>query len=444
MTGVTLQRPQPAVQTEGRRVVYAAREYEPVDVQLRDLLDESGRLQLSSDAEGAGYFTVNLKQGRVQLQAQGYVGLIPLTERVSVNIIPRVPVSNLSRMLRVSEHVPQMLSMTRTYAMRDEWWDSLLDFYAAAMISHVESIASNGLLTHYERREERSSFPRGRVLMTPTVNQLHPRGIEHAAVISYFQRTSDTVHNRCIKYALWFLASRYQRVTARTAPSQKLHQRINTLYHLFDAVQLDHRLRFLEDAEVRGSRPLPTLRAYYRDALDVAVAIILHHAVRIETQGDSLKMPSLVLNMNKIFEAYLRNVLRAYGRGQRWPAVVLDGNTKQGKKLLFDVKPSEEATPDIVLRYSDQSHPVLIEVKNIPAKGLPDRAAINQVMTYAMSYRCPRVVLARPRGHHDPNHGLKLLGSIDRTELYQYVIDLGVEQLEAEDQRFGEAIGSLL
>lgn len=423
--------------------IISVKEHEPLSVSLAGLLDDSGRLRLNREIEEKGYFAAYLKNGRLRLQATGYVGHIPLNDQIVVNVTPRVPVANLSRMLRLSGEVPTGLTRTRGYATTESWNDSLLDIYASALIRHVESIASGGLLREYQRREEVSTFPRGRILMTESAVRLRPRGITHAVAVSYFHRTTDNPANRCLKYAIWFLAGRYARLRQRTGPARRLHQRLNVLYALFEGVELDHRLDFLRDPEVRGARPLPALRAYYRDALDLAVTIVRRHGVEIETHGESVSLPSLILNMNKVFEAYLRNVLGRYARENAWSPRVLDGNA-DGKKPLFDEEPSADATPDIVLRGPDGGHPAVIEVKNVPVEGPSKRESIEQAVTYGVSYRCQHVVLAHPRGVSGPDPGLRLLGRMAELRLYQYIFDLDADDLASEDDRFGEAIGTLI
>ncbi len=423
--------------------VYRVPEYAPADVPLSDLIDAGGQLRLNPDVDARGYFTVQLYKGRVRLQARGHVGLIPLNNRVVIDVVPRAPVANLSRLLRISRHIPDALVSERAYGRDETWNESLLDVYALTLATRIEHIASAGLLREYERREEVTSFPRGRILEGPTVVRLNARGVEHAVVASWFERTVDNPCNRCLKYALWFIAGRFVRLKSLQRERRRLHQSLNALYALFDGVQLDHTLSFLKDGLVHGNRPLPSLRQYYRPALDVATSIIREHAVDLEIQRAAVELPSLVLDMNKVFENYLRNTLHVYALEHNWATRVLDGNS-EGKKLLFDSAPSEDATPDIVLRMpAPPEYLAIIEVKNVPVVGSSKRDAIEQAVTYAASYRCDRVVLAHPRHEDQGFSGLRVLGRLGDLTVYQYVFDLAAEQLDLEDQRFGEAIGSI-
>lgn len=442
MEAAALPAEQPARSPAKHPIVYRAREYDPIDVPLSDLLNAKGRLRLNPDVESKGYFTIQLTKGAVRLQARGYVGLIPLNDRVVIDVKPRVPVANLGHLLRVSGYVPSSLGAERPYATEQAWNESLVDLFAGWLAARVDVIASEGLLLLYEQHEEATSFPRGRVLAGATLTQLRPRGIRHQAVSSWFARTTDSPANRCLKYAIWFIAGRLAILGSRTASRRQLLQRLGALYELFSSVPLDHSLSFLSDPLVTGARETPSLRRYYRPALDLALAIVRRYAVDVEVTRRGVKLPSMVLDMDSIFEGYLRNALRAEAAARGGEGVdVLDGNSV-GKKPLFDEPPSENATPDIVFR-AEHRWPLVIEVKNVPVNGNSSRGAIEQAVTYAAAYRCNRVVLAHPRARNQDIAGLRLQGRIDELEVYQYVFDLEAADLLAEERTFADSMFNL-
>jgi 5-methylcytosine-specific restriction enzyme subunit McrC len=432
---------QPARPPARHPIVYRVREYDPVEVPLSDLLNAKGRLRLNPDVESKGYFTIQLTKGAVRLQARGYVGLIPLNDRVVIDVKPRVPVANLGHLLRVSGYVPSSLGAERPYATDPAWNESLIDLFAGWLAARVDVIASEGLLLLYEQREEATSFPRGRVLAGATLTQLRPRGIRHRAVSSWFVRTADNPANRCLKYAIWFIAGRLAVLGSRTASRRQLLQRLGALYELFASVPLDHSLSFLSDPLVTGARATPSLRRYYRPALDLAAAIVRRYAVDVEVTGRGVDLPSMVLDMDSIFEGYLRNTLQAEA-ARAGGIDVLDGNAA-GKKPLFDDPPSENATPDIVFRAAEHRSPLVVEVKNVPVNGNSSRGAIEQAVTYAAAYRCNRVVLAHPRARNQDKAGLRLQGRIGDLAVYQYVFDLEAADLLVEESKFADSMFDL-
>ena len=407
-------------------------------------MDDEGNLRLSADVEGKGYFTVQLSKGRVRLYARGYVGLIPLNERVFVDVVPRVPVRNLFRLVSMSGHQPALLSVLRHYATSDEWDDSLLAIYARALADAVEDVASQGLLREYVQRQETSSHPRGRLLVGMTLGSQLARGKRHVVTSAWSERTVDNPSNRALKLAVWLLAHRFASLGVRSRRDRQLHSRLNVLYSVFDGVALDHQLSFSGDGYVQGSTPLPSVRNYYRAALDLAVMVIRQDGLRLEEGAKaSPRLPSLVIDMNRVVEGYLRTVLQMR-RASLGGLDVLDGNG-DGSKSLFDHPPSEPATPDVVVWDRERrSYPLVIDVKNVPVSDASDRGAIEQVVTYAASYRCNDVVLVHPRSHGQVLHGVRTLGTLGRLRVHQYLFDLGAEDLEAEEGAFARALGGLI
>jgi 5-methylcytosine-specific restriction enzyme subunit McrC len=425
--------------------VYRVKEYELAQVPLRDLLGPSGELRLNPDVESKDYFTIQASKGRLCLRARGHVGLIPLNERVSIEVEPRTPAGNLLHLLSVARRPADALAEERGYEKDRQWSGSLLGVYARALISRLEEIASQGLLREYERRTEVTSFPRGRILTTPTVRQLHSRGLTHKVVAARFEHSSDNAANRCLKYALWFLGGLLREEASLGLQKRRLLDRAAPLYEVLGEVKLDHSLGFLRDSLVLGTAKLPSLRSYYRPAIDLATAIVQLHGVQLESRAGAVRLPSMVLDMSDLFERYLRNTLAAQARGRGWRHRVLDGNA-EGKTLLFDEKPSPPATPDIVVRDLDkEGFPLLIEVKSAPVKSFhSERSAIEQALTYGLSYRCNQVVLAHPRQSSESFQGLRLQGRIGDLSLYQYVFDLAADPIEQEEERFAAAMEQIV
>lgn len=426
------------------RVVRRVKEYAPIELPLALLLDDAGELDLHPEVVSTDYFSIHLSEGKVRLQAGGRVGVIPLNDRVAIDVVPRVPVGNLLRLLSLSEHSPEVLPYERSYEQTGPWDESLIDIYAHALASHMENITSSGVYRDYQRRAEITSFPRGRVLLTPTVQRLRTRGIKHKVAAGWFEHSADNAPNRCLKYALWFVSRRLHQIGATSAARRRLLTRLGVVFEVLRDVRLDHRLTFLSDPMVEGRTGFPSLRSYYRPAMSLAVAIIRQHGIKIEGQAEGIGMPSLVLNMNDIFENYLRNVLQSQGRTREWAVEVLDGNS-EGKKLLLDSEPSENATPDIVLRNpTDQSFPIILEVKNVPVGNQSKRSHIEQVVTYGASYRSGCLILVHPRGCGDLSEGLELQGTIGGMDLHKFTYDLAADSLSDGEVAFADAIEGLL
>jgi 5-methylcytosine-specific restriction enzyme subunit McrC len=434
--------------------VIECEEYGTIDVPLEKVLTKSGKLNLHSSVERGDYFAVNMKRGALTLQARGFIGLIPLNDQLVVQVKPRVPIKNLTRIAEIAGMPATVLSFVRNYGTESRWSDSLIGIYAGALVEHVEDIIRYGFFREYSRQEEVSSFPRGRVILNRSIRSLESRGIHHAAHVSWYQRSIDNASNRCLKYALWTIAQHFIREPPNDRAGRILHRRVSALHSMFDGVDLDYQRLFLSDAIVSGYRDLPALRSYYRDALEVSLAIIHQRAIMMEDTSGNLRLPSMVLDTARAFEAYIRQVLSLFAAEEGWRLSVLDGNA-EGKRPLFAPSPKlpsfptavpPDATPDVVLRAADEVTPLVLEVKNVPLKGISElssRDAINQAVTYAVTYRTNQVLLIHPCAAGQAN-GMRLLGKVGDIKVHQYRFNLAAADLPGEDALFASAVAELL
>lgn len=414
------------------------------------LILRDGRLDVYPSLVKQDYFTLRASPAGLTLQAGGWIGVIPINDRLTIEVVPRVPLKNISRVIRIAEHVPVAIEDTaRLYTPEPELYPSLIDLYARTLVRHVDELAFRGLIREYERREEATSFPRGRILMSQTMKSLVPRGIEHKAAVSWFQRTTDNPANRCIKYAIWFLARcKAEAPGPRAAGHREIVRRLNRAYRAFDGVQLDLRRGFMFDPLVIGATPVPRLRSYYRPVLDLCCAIVRQQAVSLDQPGGQVGLPSLVLNMSKAFEAYLRQVLVAWA-ADRDGVRVLDGNRKPpggGEKPLFDTGGEAAANPDIVIvRTGTDDPPIILEVKYKPSERPIPREDLNQAIAYGVSYGSKRILLMQPRGPGDEEpQGLRPVGTIGDMHFERYVFDLGADDLVASEHKLAADISTIV
>lgn len=339
-----------------------------------------------------------------------------------------------------------MPPFTRKYETHPDSAPSLLDLLAQSLINVVNHIEIQGLHREYVRREADTSFPRGRILMNETTRRHIARGVNHKVRASWFEPTADTAPNRCLKYTIWYLAQRYKSVATRTG-TRKIIAELNRLYRVFDGAELDLSTSFLKESLIQEPDRIPSIRAYYVPAINLALTIIHDRGIKFDGREDRLLMSSMIWSMEKITEAYLREVLRF--RLQKTRSLrVLDGN-KRGpggaKKLLFDEAPSEPATPDIVIAHTFEERetwPVVMDVKYKIYEGFADRPDIEQVVTYGLSYRSPNVVLVHPR-IRESHHGLFTIGRMGPLTIHQHAFDFGAADLEVEESLFAERVRDL-
>jgi 5-methylcytosine-specific restriction enzyme subunit McrC len=304
------------------------------------------------------------------------------------------------------------------------------------------------LYKNYVQVNSFSSFPKGRILMSETVEKFASKGIQHQIVISRFQQIIDNPINRCLKYAVWYISQRYKS-TQSVAGSRKILQELNRVYQLLASVKLDYSQSFLKDPLVQEPHKLPSIRSYYLPGIALAKAIILGQGIEIGVSGNEVVLASLIWNLEASFESYLRAILKNLLKGTPFFVIDSSSSTKSGAKPLFDtgeptyLRSGKFVTPDITIASMEegsQKYVTLIEVKYKDISDIKDE--INQVLTYAISYRCPNVVLAHPK-IGDQATGLLLGGKIDNITLYHYVFDLAADDLDKEEKKFADAMQDL-
>lgn len=432
--------------------VYETEEHGTVPVPLSLLLRDD-RLELHEGIIGSDYFKIYSRKDQLVFQAGGVVGHVAVNPQVILDIRPRADVGrNLERVLLTAKHSPKRLDRhQRHYGVYAIPNPTLLDILTEAFLSAVQDVAAQGLHREYRLAQHDTSFPRGRILVGETMQRHFARGVRHVAKAAWYEQTIDTGINRCLKYTLWSLANRYQKIHAERPEVKKLLLDLNGAYRRFDGIELDHHLQFLSDLAVVDPSRLPAMRFYYQNALSLATLIIRDASISFRGDGGTLLLPSLLIDMDKVFEDYLRTVLRIrlMDRSSRYD--ILDGTKGEpvgAGKPLFDQSVSVPARPDIVIRDTtpgddDPSNPIIIDAKYKPMSGFPDRSDVNQVIAYAVSYRAPIAIIGHPwkAGFF---HGLRSVGRIDELQVYQYAFNLGADDLDSEEKAFAAVLRQIL
>ncbi|MGC4784029.1 5-methylcytosine restriction system specificity protein McrC [Micromonospora zamorensis] len=427
-------------------VIVECAEHDSIEIDAALWLNSDHQLVLNSEIDGRDILRANFRKGVLRLQVTSYVGVIPLNDRVLVRVKPRVPIANLTRMVIETGHDVLALSAFREYSSRGTADDWAMDVYADALLDYLDELLDAGMMRSYERREDEGRFPHGRIDFTQTMQRFAARGVPNKAAYSWFGRTVDTPANRCIKAALE-VAHAYltkSRAKPRKGDRAKIARLAGQML-AFAEVSDDSAYLFLDDPVVLGLTPLPDSRAYYRQALDLSVVILRNTGIALEIGGADVRLSSLLVDTNKLFEKFVRVSLAKHAARHSWPVEVLDGNT-EGRVDLYDVPdplPSPlgtpmqalasvdpgKAQPDVVLRGLDGTICLIAEVKNTVhgknAKAedvLPERDEVEQAVTYALRYGLNFTVLIHP--WFKGAKGLVYVGRVGSVDVYDYRLDL--------------------
>ncbi len=410
-----------------------------------DMIIKNGTLDLYPDV--IKLFKPVFDRGMPSIQCGGWVGYIPLNDRYALEVSPRVPIGNLERLIGMAAgYSPYVLEKyTRNFSHSDERPDSLFDVLADQLLEGFDRVWENGLLKSYERRQRIGTSPFGRIDPFQTAWRSAKAGLP-TAVSSAFHRTVDFTPNRIIRFAFEKLLARYY--GNRSQSQRRRILRIRQAIARLDDVGRPSRMEMAPDAMASIVRHLPVHHEAYADALMLSQLVISDSGFSIRGNDGIAILPSIIIDMAKVFEAYVRRVLVDYFNGNVSVAV-RDGNNAPpsgAKTVLFD--PAEPGvknvpvTPDIVIEV-DGVPLVVIDAKYKPAPKQPERGDVNQVVLYGARYNTERVMLLHAgRAANEPP--VSLLGGIGPYQVYNARIDLNADDIENEEQKLAAAIAALL
>jgi 5-methylcytosine-specific restriction enzyme subunit McrC len=401
-----------------------------VELRLSQVFD-SDDLWVYPHVEAKGLLFLNFRRGKVVVSAGAFIGRIPLTKKLSFEVVPKLPTRNLVRIFESSNQSLGMLPVQRTYAVEGEAGDGILAFLTENLIVAVRRIATYGFAKTYQREEVCSSHPRGRVRLRETAAQL-ARGRPFLVAVDHFQQTADTVENRFLKTALVEALKGIRRdFKARhvllAAAAQTLRQMPDEV-HILTSSQIARVSHSSLSEQSHNER--------YRPALDIAHMILARRGLSLE-RSEAFPLHSYVLNLEEVFEDYLRNGLRS----RLAPRLsILNGNDEGKRPLYQGTSKAPHAQPDIVVHCRQSGNTLPVEVKYKTDVGRPD---VNQAVTYALVYGASSVVLLHV-SKITGKSGSYLIGRVGGVDLWGYAFDMNAESLETEEDTLAAFVWDML
>lgn len=410
-----------------------------------DMIRSDGTLDLYSDV--GRLFRPVFDSGVPSIQCGGWVGYIPLNDRYALEVSPRVPIGNLERLIGMAAgYSPRILeNYTRHFSHSGELPASLLDVLADQLLAAFDRVWESGLLKSYERRQRIGSSPFGRIDPFQTAWRSAKAGLP-TAVSSAFHRTSDFAPNRILRFAFEKLLARYH---GNNSPSQRRRiLRIRQAAARLEDLGRPSRFDLAPEAIARTLRHLPIQHEGYADALMLAQLIVTDSGFSIRGNDGMAILPSIIIDMAKVFESYVRRVLADHFKDDV-DVAVWDGNSASpggAKKALFDpveagVK-NVPVTPDIVIEVKGSVR-LVIDAKYKTAPKQPERGDVNQVVLYGARYGTERVMLLHA-GRAESETNVSLLGNVGPYQVYNGRADLNAASIENEEKQLTAAIAALL
>lgn len=435
-------------QVAARRLVFQVEEYGDVALPI-ELIVSDGRLDIYPELLRTNILRSYSRDGKLLFQAGGWIGFVPINDRIALEVRPRVPIANLERVLYVAGNTSPIVLQGHLRQFEGTASDlpaSFLDILAERLTTLAEACWSEGLHSEYVRRARVGQNPRGRLLPFKTAqNRIRTHDLL-STVSELYERTHDTGPNQCIAAALDKLYAIYSGIRNRSG-ARSLASRLGRARQLLSHVTRDSARKFLSSPLVSDPTRLPVSRPSYPAAIALAKIVLSGDGVDLRSADGQISLPPMMISMEKAFESYLRVVLAQSGDD----LLVHDGNIKPpagASTNLFHNAPANsplrtaQSTPDIVCAMTKApDHRLVIDAKYKPDISRDD---LNQVLSYALTYRSGTVILVCPRKNPSSVVGLSLLGEVSNVKAYNYFVDLGAADLLTEERAFSDSVRGLL
>lgn len=415
--------------------LYSCNERQVLSIPSSEFVGKDGRVLLFQEVVSRGYFDVDFRNGKVVLVAGKFVGLIPLNESLVVEVLPKTKLSDFARMLDIAGEDPGSLHFfEREYAEKDGA-DRFFPLLVKSLVQRLQSVSQEGILKTYASKGNLHTF-KPTIRFSKTLQRVWAKGDFSHSYSEVFEFTKDTSLNRLIKYALW-VCGRY---LASQAKANTLAQDIEFYSNLFEVVPLDLNLTFLADAEeIVRSGQLPVARQYYLDIARVCLLIARNRSIVPDSSEGSTRLLSFVINLEDVFEKYVRNTLKVSAKKDHPGMSVRNGNA-EGKSYLFHDSRTAEIKPDVVVVRGGVPCLVL-DVKYKPKTTEADRY---QIISHATAMGVPIAVSVLPA--NDDHTGLIRRGQVHNdtgVEVFEYYMPLENNLAEHETRMAADILGLL-
>lgn len=404
-------------------------EFSEVSVRLAALM-RGGELQIDPRIAARGYLSAAFKRGQVVLRTTKFVGLIPLTPQISVRVLPRATISNLSIMLARSQKAPTAIAgFSRGYRSKFVPASNVERIFGRSLAEQSIALGKRGLIKRYEKPTNKVPW-RGRFLAAETVRRHASKGVRYRHEFDQTVLTEWTVDNFAIKEALGLVVQWYRRNERRsevlTDASLALEAFASVPLWPSSRQELMTRLGNLLSGQAN-------VRPDYADALWSAYAVIGGSIPDVDTSG-KLRLDSLIIDVSEVFEAYLRRELgdRLSREGYR----VYDGWKRPHP--FFSDGGAYSVHPDMIIQRDGVTLAVL-DAKYKPDVSEQDRYEVlsfMDVMGVAVGgFVCPATA----------NDGSRLMGiTSSGKRLHNLRFDLASPDPNAEVERFVENVRRMI
>jgi 5-methylcytosine-specific restriction enzyme subunit McrC len=344
-------------------------EYGTTRVPEPDLLEEDVAFLWSRHSAQVSVETPSFKNADSwELRSNGYVGYIPISDRIALRLIPKVPLRTLFGMLECAYRIDvDWLKGAFDAGSLDEFYGLL----AAILAKRVLDRARRGLYREYVGESEHLSTVRGTIDLRDLIRQPWTT----ALLCHYEEHSADVIENQILAWTLFGVGKNglcpdYVRPIVRRA---------------FHTIQGATTLRQFQARDC-VKRDYNRLNGDYRPMLALS-RFFLDHSGPAHTVGEREMLPFIV-DMNRLFEEFVAAWLRAHLS----PRFEL----RPQERLRLGERGDVEFSIDLLIRDSQTGRGLLVLDTKYKAPDAPASADIEQIVAYAEATGCRAAALVFP------------------------------------------------
>ncbi|GAB3519239.1 McrC family protein [Emticicia fontis] len=179
-------------------------------------------------------FTYSAQRGKEQIKVKNYVGLIPISDTIQIEILPKSTAESPKEarriLLKMLQKIPSYQSLAKAHLAISNL--PLLEIYVKVFIDELERLISTGLGRNYESIEANETFIKGKVLVADNIHQNLLK--QHTVFITYDDFRHDIPQNRILKTCL----HRLKKYAFANLTRQRIWQNLS----VFDEISLSTNL----------------------------------------------------------------------------------------------------------------------------------------------------------------------------------------------------------
>lgn len=423
--------------------IYKAVEYGTTDIPVDELVDNDGSVHLLPEVKGKGYIDIDYRGGALRIVAGRFLGQIPVTKNVVIDVRPRISIGNLINVvIKSNTKIDSIPWFLRNYLKNEELdFDNVFDFFAKSFSDSLNEVVLQGVWKQYIQKETVPAQIRGRLDFKNSINRYISKGHSGRVVSHHYEFSADHPANQLVAYTLNYCLKHLQKIGSE---NKDLIESLRYRYRYFERFYVPRReVDLLGARQLLSSNRIPNLRKYYSNIINVALAIINETAIELDRSGEDIEASSFVIDMSKVFESYIRSLLSESPEFKEKNVTVIDGNISEDNLFLFTDSKKFPIKPDLLIRNGNQEK-LVIEVKYKPRFSENDRY---QVLSHAVATGVSTAVLVRPLFSDSEHAGINYIGTLGVSkgiQLYEYCIDLRNPDYTSSERAFSNNVAQLI